>query len=232
MVVVVDCWGDNPPTEKALRHRLDTLKKLAAKYDSGSTNPSGVSSSGVGGKGKSIKKEEGGGYVTPMSSPKAVSRSPSKSPHGRGKKRVKVESTEEDEEEGDSGTSSDVEVSAPRRTRRKVSLVKYVELGDGGSDHESGDMYEDDSEEDEWKPKAVDDGQTEIVRAAGRSAVGHGGKSQVRGQGRVPGTKELEVGDSDEEEEEEEEGRVRDEIRVASHVLRENMSKGNFEVFA
>ena len=225
----MDCWGDNPPTEKALRYHLDTLKKLAAKYDSGSTNPSGVSSSGGGGgKGKSIKKEEGGGYVTPMSSPKAVSRSPSKSPHGRGNKRVKVEAAEE-EEGGDSGTGSDVGVSTPRRTRRKVSLVKYVELGDGGS--ESGDMYEDDSEEDEWKPKAVDDGETEIVRAAGRSAVGHGGKSQVRGRGRVPGTTELEVGDSDEEEEEEE-GRVRDDIRVLSNVLRENMSKGNFEVFA
>jgi hypothetical protein len=202
MVAVVDCWGDEPITVKALQHRLKHLKDLAAEYDP--SNPAFQT------KGKSTAKKAEG-YVTPVSSPKASTKSPKKIT----KKRVVDDVAE-------------VEQSGPRRTRRKVTAVKYVEpesdceyLGEGVS---KATTDEDEDEDDEWKPPGAEEmtgvEEEEEEGVLDSSAI----LREVEGSRMTPIVmfKKDVVSPEDE--------RVTEGIKEVSNVLQENMSKANFEV--
>lgn len=204
IVAVVDCWGENPPTVKALQHRLHHLKDLAAEYDSGNSSLKSSKSN------KTVKKEEG--YVTPVSSPKTSNKTPKKAV----KKRVADE------------VGKPVEA-GPRRTRRKVTTVKYVDFE---SDLDSADeavvkglTEEIDDEDDEWKPTKVEeqgDDEEEIVAVNEKGAV-EKDLGNVKLAPPVCLNDDISVSDVEEE-------RVTEGIKGVSGVLQERMSKSNFEV--
>jgi hypothetical protein len=196
MQAVQELWGENPPTIKALTHRVNHLKKLAREHDP--SNPLFKSKADA----TSVKKEEG--YVTPVSSPKVDVKTPKKG----GKKR-------------DAEDVADVEVT-PRRTRRKVKDVKYVEpeLEEEGDLFVKSDGNSDEEEEDQWKPPKMElDGEEDIEAGAT--------------EGIKREEKELdleEVLEDDNAELQNTEDRVTAQIQGVSNVLQENMSKANYEV--
>jgi hypothetical protein len=181
---------------------LKHLKDLAAEYDP--SNPAFQT------KGKStVKKAEG--YVTPVSSPKASTKSPKKVT----KKRV-VDDIAEAEQSG------------PRRTRRKVTAVQYVEpesecesSGEGVSKAKTDDD-DDDDEDDEWTPPGAEEmtGEEEEEGVLDSSAI----LKEIEGSRMTPIVRFKEDVVSAEDE------RVTEGIKEVSNVLQENMSKGNFEV--
>lgn len=196
-------WGESPPTIKALTLRLGHLKKLAREQDP--SNPIFKSKTGA----TSVKKEEG--YVTPASSPK----SSVKTPKSSGKKRDVEEVADVKE--------------TPRRTRRKVKDVKYVEP-DSEEEKElfvKSDGMSDDEEEEEWKPSKVESDVEDAVEepAVDEPAAEEPAAESDESEKDVPRatSKGTDVDDATEE-------RVTDEIKGASNVLQENMNKANFDV--
>jgi hypothetical protein len=115
-------------------------------------------------------------------------------------------------------------VAKPRRTRRKVTAVKYVESEpEVHSSEEEGGLEgkdEDDGDGDqEWKPEMEEeDGEEEVEKT--------GAEKKIDGGDAAPDAAvKEEVGDLDDEEE-----RVTEEIKDVSSKLQANMNGGNFAV--
>lgn len=176
---------------------MSALKKMAREYDAGNPMPTS--------KGKpTAKKEEG--YVTPVSSPKASAKTPKKAA-----KRVA---------EDVGGVAN----TKPRRTRRKVTSVKYVEPELEFESAEEGGKWDvktcgDEDEDEEWKPPNVEEMDGEKDGVAVDDETGPGEHAESFEEANKVDVKMEAEGE-----------RVTEGIKEVSSVLQESMGKANIAV--